>query len=118
MWTYGQTGRPESHLNGQNLDEVVNSKYIRFIWVIRILNPDHRGNLFDHNSLLPHSVVLIKFYTVLFEACIQLWGHDGPLQYLSFMVRINQVSIPFDPESYERDAHSVLVEEDVRMGAV
>ena len=112
-----QTDRPESHLNGQNLDEVVYSEYIGLVWVIRILYPHHRGNLLDHGSLLPLPIVLLKVNLVGNEACVQLLCHDGSLQYTP-VGRVNQVSIPRHHEAHKSDTHSVLVEEDVGMGAV
>ena len=112
-----QTDRPESHLNGQNLDEVVYSEYIGLVWVIRILYPHHRGNLLNHGPLLPLPIVLFKVNLVGNEACVQLLCHDGSLQYTP-VGRVNQVSVSCHHEANKSDTHSVFVEEDVGMGAV
>ena len=112
-----QIDRPESHLNGQNLDEIVYSEHIGFIWVIWILNPHHSGNLLNHGPLLPLPIVLFKVNLVCNEASVQLLCHDGCLQYTP-MGGVNQVSIPCHHEANKSDTHSVLVEEDVGMGAL
>ena len=111
------TDRPESHLNGQNLDEVVYSEYIGLVWVIRILYSHHCGNLLNHGPLLPLPIVLLNVNLVGNEPCVQLLCHDGSLQYTP-VGKVNQVSVSCHHEAHKSDTHSVLVEEDVRMGAI
>ena len=84
---------------------------------MRKLYSHHCDDLFNHGSLLPCSIVLFKVHLVHFETCVQLLGHDGPFQYL-MVGRINQVSVLCHHEAYKSNAFSILVEEDVRMGAV
>ena len=112
-----QTDRPESHLNGQHLDEVVYSEYIGFIWVIWIFYSHHSGDLLDHGRLLPLPIVFFKINFVCNEACVQLSCHDGSLQHTP-MGGVNQVSISCHHETNKSDTHSILIEEDVGMGAV
>ena len=51
------------------------------------------------------------------EACIELLGHDASFKSAPSVSRVNQVTIAGHHESHKRDAHSILVKEDVRVRA-
>ena len=68
--------------------------------------------------LRPFTIVIIKIHSLMLETSVQLLSHDASLKSASSVGRVNEVTIGSHHEPYKCDAHAILVEENVWVGAV
>ena len=103
-------------MDGQHLNQVVSGEHVSIIRVIQEIKAHHSGYLGDHCLLAPATVVLIKVHSVLSESCVELGPHNGRLND-SQVPRVDEVTSLSDSEPDKCDAHTVIIEEDVRVRA-